>query len=171
MSAKHDKKPIISPRSLLNTAIAVIFLVIYALVATFSTLDPLIVGGVLAVCLILAEFLGGKLYGFFSFRMSPDDETLSPILSNVTLDFILKLYLPVVICDENGRIIWYNNATEELHSEKNKSTASKLPHTIASSASRATRSPRRARTTSSRSGTSAPSRSASQSASPMRRRS
>ena len=110
MSAKHDKKPIISPRSLLNTAIAVIFLVIYALVATFSTLDPLIVGGVLAVCLILAEFLGGKLYGFFSFRMSPDDETLSPILSNVTLDFILKLYLPVVICDENGRIIWYNNA-------------------------------------------------------------
>ncbi|MHC1693712.1 MAG: DHH family phosphoesterase [Eubacteriales bacterium] len=33
-----------------------------------------------------------------------------PILSNITLDFIYKLYLPVMICGEDGKIIWYNRA-------------------------------------------------------------
>ena len=110
MHGKHDKKPAISPRLLLNSAIAVLFLILYALITAFSTLNPLAVGAVMVVCLILAEFLGGRLYSFFCFRVSPDDEAISPILSNITLDFILKLYLPVVICDEGGKIIWYNNA-------------------------------------------------------------
>lgn len=110
MSGKPSKKLGIPPRLIVNTAIAAAFMIIFAFLMKYSELDPIITGGVMLVCLLLAEFFGGRLYGFFSFRTASDDETISPILGNITLDFILKLYLPVVICDENGRIIWYNNA-------------------------------------------------------------
>lgn len=112
LNNKHDKKSrAVSPRLIIAVAIAVLFIVLFALITKFSKLDPLIVGAVMTACLLLAEFLGARLYGFFSLRIAgPDDEKLSPILGNITLDFILKLYMPVVICDEAGRIIWYNNA-------------------------------------------------------------
>ena len=32
------------------------------------------------------------------------------IFGTITLNFIQKLYMPVVICDELGRIVWYNTA-------------------------------------------------------------
>ena len=40
-------------------------------------------------------------------KLKGEDER-DPILSNITLDFIYKLYLPVMICGEDGKIIWYN---------------------------------------------------------------
>ena len=42
-------------------------------------------------------------------KLKGEDER-DPILSNITLDFIYKLYLPVMICGEDGKIIWYNRA-------------------------------------------------------------
>lgn len=109
---KHEKKHLgFSRRVIIVTAVAVLFFAVYALIMRYSSLDALSVGGVLLVCFLASEFIALKLYGFFSFRMAdPDDEKLSPILGNITLDFILKLYLPVVICDESGKIIWYNNS-------------------------------------------------------------
>ena len=32
------------------------------------------------------------------------------ILRSMTLDVIAKLYMPVLICDDAGKIIWYNKA-------------------------------------------------------------
>ncbi len=92
-------------------SLAVVFFVLYALIMHYSELDALVCGSVMLVCLLLAVFVGLKLYSFFSFRLADhNDEKLSPLLGNITLDFILKLYLPVVICDESGKIIWYNGA-------------------------------------------------------------
>lgn len=112
MNTKHDKKGRqISWRFVISVAVAVIFFAAFALITRFSELDPLITGAVMIACLLPAELLASRLYSLFSFRVNgPDDEKLSPILGNITLDFILKLYMPVVICDESGRIIWYNNA-------------------------------------------------------------
>ena len=112
MKNKHEKKTHrISARVVLSVVIAAMLFIIYALIMHLSSLDALTVGAVMLICFFAAEFIGLKLYGFFSFHMAnPDDEKLSPILGNITLDFILKLYLPVVICDESGKIIWYNNA-------------------------------------------------------------
>ncbi|MBE6611847.1 MAG: hypothetical protein E7632_05100 [Ruminococcaceae bacterium] len=112
MKHKHESKPrSFSYRVILTTVLAVLFFIVYALILRYSKLDALIVGAIMIVCFLFTELLILKLYGFFSFRIiGPDDEKLSPILGNITLDFILKLYLPVVICDESGRIIWYNNA-------------------------------------------------------------
>lgn len=106
---RHEKKTNISPRFIICTVVAAVFMLLFAVIIKYSSLDPVTVGLVMTVCLLPAEFFGVKLYGFFSFKVTPDDEA-NPLLGNITLDFILKLYLPVVICDEGGRIIWYNES-------------------------------------------------------------
>lgn len=112
MNGKRDKKNrTVSSRLLLTIITASLFIILYALIMRFSELDALIVGAVMLACFLLAEFVSQRLYNFFSFRLAgADEEQISPILGNITLDFILKLYLPVVICDESGKIIWYNSA-------------------------------------------------------------
>jgi len=40
------------------------------------------------------------------------------IFGNITLSFIQKLYMPVVICSDNGRIIWYNAALSSKFSSR-----------------------------------------------------
>lgn len=37
-------------------------------------------------------------------------EISESIFGTITLSFIQKLYMPVVICDEKGRVVWYNAA-------------------------------------------------------------
>ncbi len=112
MKNTHEKKPRkFSNRVIITLIIAALFFAVYALITRFSELDALIVGAVMLVLLLVSEFIALKIYEIASFRMDdPDDDRHSPILGNITLDFILRLYLPVVICDESGKIIWYNNA-------------------------------------------------------------
>lgn len=110
--SKHEKKPFKhSVRVILSVCIAAVFFGIYALVVSYSNLNPLLVGGVMLICMLIAVFIALRLYSMLRFgAVMMNDEKLSPLLGNITLDFILKLYMPVVICDESGRIIWYNNA-------------------------------------------------------------
>jgi c-di-AMP phosphodiesterase-like protein len=111
LSNKHDKKNSLSARNIITVTTAVLFILLFAFITKFSELDPMVVGAVTVVCFLIIDILAIRLYSFFSFRMAgPDDEKISPVLGNITLDFILKLYLPVVICDESGRIIWYNSS-------------------------------------------------------------
>ena len=99
--------------------IAAMFFVIYALIMHFSELSPLLTGAVMLALLAAAEFLALKLYDHLVFRIPEQrDDELAPGLGNVTLDLILKLYMPVVICDEAGRIIWYNNAFMKLSPQR-----------------------------------------------------
>ncbi len=106
-------------RVVMTLIIAAVFFVIYALIMQFSSLSPLAVGGVMLVLFAAAELIGLKLYDHLVFRLpSSGDDELSPALGNVTLDLILKLYMPVVICDESGRIIWYNNAFMKLSPQR-----------------------------------------------------
>lgn len=106
---REHTKP--STRLTLCIVIAAVFFVLYALISGFSDIDSFILGAVMLVMFIASEIIALKLYDFFSIKMpGADDEKLSPLLGNITLDFILKLYLPVVICDERGKIIWYNHA-------------------------------------------------------------
>ena len=56
-----------------------------------------------ALIAILFVWMGRKRYMHFG-----SESNLLP--SNITLDFIAKLYMPVVICDNSGKIVWYNKA-------------------------------------------------------------
>ena len=47
-------------------------------------------------------------------------ENLAPVMGRIMFDAVVKMNTPVFICDSTERIIWYNNATEELRSDKNK---------------------------------------------------
>lgn len=116
MRDRRDRKTFsVSGKMIMMLIIAVLFFAVYALITYFSSMNKLAVGAVMIACMVLAEFIGVKLYSFFSLKMSgTDDERLAPIIGNLTLDFIHKLYLPVVISDINGQIIWYNSAFSRI---------------------------------------------------------
>lgn len=103
----------ISKRLLIVTCIAVAVMILYTVIMQYSSLSPVKVGAVMLAVLLLSEFMGIKIYSRLRFRIPGEGEEISPILGNITLDFIQKLYLPVVICDESARIIWYNDAFTE----------------------------------------------------------
>ncbi len=48
------------------------------------------------------------------------DETLAPVMGRIMFDAVVKMNAPVFICGADERIIWYNNATDSLHSSRNK---------------------------------------------------
>ncbi len=48
-------------------------------------------------------------YSSLKFAQAPD-ETDTPVLRSITLEFISRIYIPVLICDDDGKIIWYNKA-------------------------------------------------------------
>ncbi len=112
MKNTHENKPRkFSVRVVITLVLSAVFFVIYALITHFSQLDALAVGAVMLALLFVSELIALKIYTLVNFRMGdPDEDKHSPILGNITLDFILQLYLPVVICDDSGKIIWYNDA-------------------------------------------------------------
>ena len=42
------------------------------------------------------------------------DPKLSPLLGQLMVDVVLKLHMPVLICDMDGKIIWYNRTLSSL---------------------------------------------------------
>ena len=110
-SLKSDKKGLhISKRLILVIAVAAVVMILC--VAAQSSLDasPAAVCAVGVVLLAVLELAAVKLYSLISLPAPDGDPDSLPILGNITLDFILKLNMPVVICDDRGRIIWYNQA-------------------------------------------------------------
>ncbi|MCQ2432143.1 MAG: DHH family phosphoesterase [Clostridia bacterium] len=77
--------------------------------------DPLYAGLCFAALYAAALYINSMIFRFCSFKISSAaDETETPILRSVTLDFISKIYMPVLICGEDGKIIWYNKALSGL---------------------------------------------------------
>lgn len=99
------------PLGIICAAAGVIALAAVALATVFSDAAPenialyglggyvLCVIGV-GVAAIIRGNLGAKVMS----------EVRSSVFGNISLDFIQKLYMPVVICDEKGKIVWYNTA-------------------------------------------------------------
>lgn len=98
---------------------AIVCLVLYIAISLTTEADKLYSGifvGVLYVGICaLAYLLIEK-----QRKIKSGNETLAPVMGRIMFDAVVKMNTPVFICDSSERIIWYNNATEELHSEKNK---------------------------------------------------
>lgn len=77
----------------------------------------IVVGCVLGVLYVTVIWL---VHRILNRRRGPKNENLSPVMGRIMFDAVVKLPTPVFICDENERILWYNTATEELYSSKNK---------------------------------------------------
>ncbi len=106
-------------RGVVNAVIALAFMAVYGFLCRYSPISPvwsgLIVGGMyLALTMMTAlmfRYLGSRV------SLTADSE-ITPMLGNITLDLIVKLWLPVIICDEAGKIIWYNKAFAALTTAK-----------------------------------------------------
>lgn len=74
------------------------------------------------ICLVLHTAASVSAYYFFEKRSKAGtlDEALAPVMGRIMFDAVVKMATPVFLCDSSERIIWYNNTTEELHSNKNK---------------------------------------------------
>ncbi len=116
---KSDKKGLqISKKLLIVNFAAVVVIAIFAVTMKFSDLSPMLVGAAMVVLLLLLELIWLKLYSIFRLRTPDADSQNLPLFGNITLDLILRLDHPVVICDEAGNIIWYNTAFAETADSK-----------------------------------------------------
>ncbi|MBE6657229.1 MAG: hypothetical protein E7604_02190 [Ruminococcaceae bacterium] len=97
-------------------AFGVLMLFFYALLMSMNNPPPALTTGlVLIFVYLLGLWVIGFLFRIFSMRItSVADEAEATMLSSVTRDLLSKLYLPVLICDEDGKIIWYNKALAQI---------------------------------------------------------
>jgi len=71
--------------------------------------------GVVAIIIYIAALvLAFVTTNVFSTKTARRQDDIIPALSNVTLDLLIHLYLPVLICDFDGKIIWQNRAFSEI---------------------------------------------------------
>lgn len=102
-------------KHLIQRAVGVIAIFTFALVLHKSDVSPLKAGILTAIIYLLLAYLVEVLFRIFSFKIvAPTDDADNPALRSVSLDFISKLYMPVLICDTDGKIVWYNKALAQL---------------------------------------------------------
>ena len=108
------KKAFLNPlyvRLIVNVFISLVFFAVYVfLVAPDS--ENVVRGAVITgILYIAALIITGVIHRFLSIKIpSGGVDDISPMLSNITLDLMVKFYMPAVICDENDKIVWYNRA-------------------------------------------------------------
>ena len=92
-------------------ALGLIALAVSVILIVYTDYEPanIVIGalgcyGGAVVLTAVISFVGRRMVaGDFS-------EVKGSIFGTISLDFIQKLYLPVLICDEKGKIVWYNTA-------------------------------------------------------------
>lgn len=103
---KYSVLPII-----INIVISALSLVGAALYLRLVGGDVLNVGLVAAAICVVLQILFSLGYRFFSINTRIGmGEAMTPALGNMTLDLMIRLDLPVLILDENRRIVWYNKS-------------------------------------------------------------
>lgn len=105
-SIKHTLQKLWGVLSILGLAIVLYF---------NPDTNPMTAGLIFLIIYLIALWLTSIITRFFSFKFTASpDESESPVLRSVTLEFISRVYMPVLICDDDGKIIWYNKAQAEL---------------------------------------------------------
>ena len=104
------KNPI-SFRTFVCAAIAVLFFGIFVIANNSGLSRPLYYGAATIAAYIIVVIAVNILISYVeSRRMGIQTKEMSPILGNITLDLIVNMCIPVLICDESGRVIWCNKA-------------------------------------------------------------
>ncbi|MCL2518520.1 MAG: DHH family phosphoesterase [Oscillospiraceae bacterium] len=94
-------------RLIVNVIISLVFFAVYVILFAPEIPAALIIAALYIAALIVVEVI----YRLISKKtpVGAVDE-ISPLLSNITLDLMVKLYMPAIICDETDKIVWHNNA-------------------------------------------------------------
>ncbi|MBR5515917.1 MAG: DHH family phosphoesterase [Clostridia bacterium] len=120
---KYNRSPkAFTPKALLSVGITAIAVIILYSIAAAILRDSFILLGLAAViCFVIAAPAVLFAYRFISKHrhgISAIDEDVTNLESNMTLKMLSELYMPVVICDENEKIIWYNRSFEVKAGER-----------------------------------------------------
>ena len=103
---KYSVLPII-----VNIMISALSVIGGALYVHYTGSDILYTALVTAGISIAVQVVASLAYRFFSINMRVgQSDTMTPALGNMTLDLMISLNLPVIILDEDGRIVWYNKS-------------------------------------------------------------
>jgi len=101
--------------AIVNIITAVAFLFIYAALSEASPLGRYTSAAVIGVLYIAAALLINALLVVIRTRLVSGYEAQhGPLFGNMTLDFIGRLNMPVLVCDNNGKVVWYNRVLSEL---------------------------------------------------------
>lgn len=96
-------------RLIINIFVSLAFFATYFALCEYKNADPLKTGIIVIAVYIAAEIIIWTVWRIAEegFAAVSANSTASP-LGNITLDVMSRLRQPVLICDENGKIIWYN---------------------------------------------------------------
>ena len=99
----------------MNLLIAVMFIFIGAALSAVTPLNKYIAAAVIAVLYIITALLSNALCSVISNRFGGSHEAHNgPLFGNMTLDFIGRLNMPAIVCDNNSKVVWYNKLLGEL---------------------------------------------------------
>ncbi len=119
MTKKHSVKQL-NAKVPVRLSLTLLTFVFFAVLTKKGNANPYILALIMFVLNCILWVVSDKLYDFFSLKISSKSGDLNdPILQNITLQFIKELYLPIVICSDNGRIIYCNDALYKYIPAKN----------------------------------------------------
>lgn len=115
----NDLRTVRKETAIVVAASGLFCLLLYMTAVWQSDINPLLCGVFVlilyaAACAAAVFLLEKRIKG------GTGNETLAPVMGRIMFDAVVKMTNPVFICDSSERIIWYNAATEQLHSDKNK---------------------------------------------------
>ncbi len=113
---KITSKRAIDPRAVCQFLLSVVFIAGYIAIYSKLPVDKriLFTAAVLVLYVILSLAVIFLFRSVSGKRAKKSNEDVKPILNNITLDLIIKLDMPIVICTGEGKISWYNDAFEAL---------------------------------------------------------
>lgn len=116
---KNDLRGLRKETGLIFVIGAAVCIAVFAVLSALAPTRPAAIG--IAV-LFLYTLICGTAYYFLERHKKggANNETLAPVMGRIMFDAVVKMSTPVFICDSEERIIWYNAATEELISDKDK---------------------------------------------------
>ncbi len=117
--SKNDLRGLRKETGLVFVIGAAVCIALFAALTALTSLGP---ATLVIISLLLYALICGAAYYFLERhkKTGASNETLAPVMGRIMFDAVVKMSTPVFICDSGERIIWYNAATEELISDKNK---------------------------------------------------
>ena len=105
-------------KSVLCFAAAVIYMVLYMVLC--STGSNAVFCGVMFVgCYIFMAVVLEVLYYFIVYRNLQISKEEQKAVSDITRELLIRLDMPVAICDGQGKIIWHNKLFSDIFGDEN----------------------------------------------------
>lgn len=98
---------------------AIAFIGVYVLICAKISSKAIVPGFIVIVAYVVTVLLIVFISNKFSYKKPrKNNEEIAPLLSNITLEMIVNMYNPVMVCRENGTALWYNEAFSDSFNVK-----------------------------------------------------